>query len=228
MGKQNYIPEGNALHSLQMAALSPQRRSELIGRALQELLACIPAVGTALIWPCQNRDVPWKIYYAGAHHETLRPWLKARLQGSLDATLGVLQQDLSKLSDMPFSHLICLQPASNFPAGLWIIWTPNASLPDFVGGDQAEVRLMLEALIEVESVEEHFFPSVSPLSDQALIEALAQGDSHALSVFLSLTRLVGKAEMTAWGRVYQDVIETTIMWERKGAGLGLCFRTDMG
>jgi sugar diacid utilization regulator len=68
---------------------------------------------------------------------------------------------------------------------------------------------MLEALIEVESVEEHYFSSISPLSDEGLIEGLAQGDSHALSSYLSLTRLVGKAEMAAWGRVYQDVIETS-------------------
>jgi sugar diacid utilization regulator len=220
MEKQKYIPEGNVLHSLQIAALYPQRRSKLIGHALQELLACIPAVATALIWPCQNRNVPWKIYYAGAHHETMRPWLKARLHGSLNATLGVLQQDLSKLSDMPFSHLICLQPPSNFPAGLWIIWTPSASLPNFVGSNQAELRLTLEALIEVESVEEHFFSSVSPLSDQVLIEALAHGDSQALLAFLSLTRLVGKAEMMAWGRVYQDVIETSDHAGAKRSGFG--------
>ncbi len=228
MEKQKYIPEGNVLHSLQIAALYPQRRSELIGRALQELLTCLPAVGTALIWPCQDRNVPWKIYYAGVHHETMRPWLKARLHNSLDATLGVLQQDLSKLSDMPFPHLICLQPASNFPAGAWIIWTPSASLPDFVSNDQAEIRLTLEALIEVESVEEHFFSSVSPLSDQALIEALAQGDSHALLAFLSLTRLVGKAEMTAWGRVYQDVIETSDHVGAKRGGFGFVLAQGHG
>jgi sugar diacid utilization regulator len=209
MEKKKFLPEGDVLHCLQIAALHPQRRSEMIGRALQHLLVCLPAVGTALIWPCQDRNVPWKVYYAGTHQETMRPWLRARLHSSLDATLAVLQQDLGRLSDLPFPHLIYLQPAPIYPAGLWIIWTPTSSLPGFVGEEQAQVRLMLEALIEVESVEEHYFSSTSPLFDQGLVEALTQADSHALSAFLSLTRLVGKAKLTAWGRVYQDVIETS-------------------
>jgi hypothetical protein len=204
MEKKNLISEGGVLHCLEIAALHPQRRSEMIGHALQELLVCLPAVGTALIWPCQDRNVPWKVYYAGTQPETMRPWLRARLHCSLDATLNALQQDLCRLSDMPpHPHLICLQPAHIFPGGLWIVWTPSGSVSNY-----EEVRLMLEALIQVESVEEHYFSSISPLSDEGLIEGLAQGDSHALSAYLSLTRLVGKAEMAAWGRVYQDVIET--------------------
>src|SRR5437667_10736800 len=132
MEKKNLIPEEDALHYLQAAALHPQRRSEMIGCALQELLVCLPAVGTALIWPCQDRNVPWKVYYAGTHQETMRPWLRARLHSSLDATLGVLQQDLSKLSDMPpLPHLVCLQPAPIFPAGLWIVWTPSGCVSNY-------------------------------------------------------------------------------------------------
>jgi sugar diacid utilization regulator len=228
MEKKNIIPEGDVLHYLQNAALYPQRRGEMIGRALQELLVTLPAIGTALIWPCQDRNVPWKIYYAGAYHETVRPWLRARLQSSLDATLGILQQDLSKLSDMPFSHLICLQPAPIFSAGLWIVWTPTESFPSSASNDQREVRQMLEALIEVESVEEHYFSSISPLSDEALVEGLAQGDSHALSSFLTLTRLVGKAEMAAWGRVYQDVIETSDHIGAKKSGFGFVLPQGRG
>jgi sugar diacid utilization regulator len=228
MEKKKSLPEGDVLHCLQIAALHPQRRSEMIGRALQQLLVCLPAVGTALIWPCQDRNVPWKIYYAGTHQETMRPWLKARLHTSLDATLAVLQQDLSRLSDLPFPHLICLQPAPIYPAGLWIIWTPASSLPSMVSEEQAQVRLMLEALIEVESVEEHYFSSMSPLSDQGLAEALTQGDSHALAAFLSLTRLVGKAQMTAWGRVYQDVIETSDHVGAKKSGFGFVLQRGHG
>jgi hypothetical protein len=216
MEKKKLTPEGEILHYLEIAALHPQRRSEMIGHALQELLVYLPAVGTALIWPCQDRNIPWKIYYAGIHQEAIRPWLRARLHCSLDATLSILQQDLSKLSDMPpLHHLICLQPAPTYPAGLWIVWTLSSSISNY-----EEVRLMLEALIEVESVEEHYFSSISPLSDQGLVEGLAQGDSHALSAYLSLTRLVGKAEMAAWGRVYQDVIETSDHMGAKKSGFG--------
>ncbi|MBV9711974.1 MAG: helix-turn-helix domain-containing protein [Ktedonobacteraceae bacterium] len=199
----------NVLYYLKAAALFPQRRSEMTMRALQELLTCFSAVGTALIWPCQDRKVPWKVYYAGSRQETIPRWLNVRLDPSLDAIISVLQRDLSNLSEMPFPHLICLQPASAFPSGLWIVWTAISPPFGSARNAQEEIRTMLEALIEVESVEEHYFSSISPLSDQALVEALAQGDGHALSAFLSLTRLVGKAEMTAWGRVYQDVIETS-------------------
>ena len=208
MAKNDPIPQGSVIHYLKTAALHPQRRGEMIARALQELLASLPAVGTALIWPTQDRNAPWKVYYAGEHPESMRRWLAVRLNFSLDDTLGVLQKDLSKLSDMPIPHIFCLQPALMFPAGLWIIWTALSPLPSATNQYLEEVRLTLEALIEVESSEEHYFSSTSPLSDQALTEALGQGDPHALSALLSLTRLIGNAEMTAWGRAYQDVIET--------------------
>ncbi len=218
MEKKDPIFGGGAVHYLEIAALYPQRRGEMIVRALQELLACLPAVGTALIWPCQDRNVPWKVYYAGTRQESMRRWLAARLDCSLDATLGVLQQDLSKLSDMPFPHTICLRPASMFPAGLWIIWTPLSSLSGPIKDCVEEVRQTLEALIEVESSEAYYFSSTSPLSDQALVEALGQGDPHALFALLSMTRLVGNADLTFWGRVYRDVVECTDHMGAKQSG----------
>jgi hypothetical protein len=228
MEKKDLIPEGDVIHYLQIAALHPQRRGEMIGRALQELLVSLPAVGTALIWPCQDRNVLWKVYYAGVRQETMRPWLRSRLRRSLDATLSVLQQDLGRLSDLPSPHFICLQPAPTLPAGLWVVWSPISPLPNSVCDYQEEVRLMLEALIEVESIEEHYFSNISPLSDQALIGALAQGDSHALLAFLTLTRLVVKAEMTAWGRVYQDVIESSDHMGAKKSGFGFVLPQGRG
>jgi hypothetical protein len=220
MEKKDLIPGGDAIHYLKTAALHPQRRGEMIARALQELLISLPAVGTALIWPCQDRSVPWKVYYAGAHRESIRPWLTARLNFSLDATLGVLQRDLSKLSDMPFPHLICLQPTSMFATGLWIVWIPISPHLRENLDYQAEVRQTLEALIEVENLEDHYFSSASPLSDQTLIEGLAQGDPYALSALLSMTRLVGKADFTVWGRAYQDVVECTEHIGAKQSGFG--------
>jgi sugar diacid utilization regulator len=202
MQKKNLITQGNALSYLESAALYPQRRGEMIGRALQDLLTSLPAVGTALIWPCQERKIPWKIYYAGLRRESMQPWLRARLDVSLDATLGVLQHDLSKLSEMPFPQFMCLQPASISAGGLWIIWPQSFPRSDSANNLEEEVRLGLEALLEVESAEERFFSSTSPLFDQALIEELAQSDSHALSALLGLTRLVGNADLTFWGRAY--------------------------
>jgi sugar diacid utilization regulator len=219
---------GNIIHYLKTAALHPQRRSEMITRALQELLISLPAIGTALVWPRQDRNAPWKVYYAGDHPESMRRWLAARLNFSLDATLGVLQKDLSKLSDMPLPHLICLQPAPTFPAGLWIVWTAISPLPPATNAYLEEVRLTLEALIEVESLEDHYFSSASPLSDQALIEGLRQGDPQALSALLSMTRLVGNAELIAWGRVYQDVIEAKDQTGAKQSGFGFVLPSGHG
>jgi hypothetical protein len=127
----------------------------------------------------------------------------------------------------PLPNLICLQPAPIFPGGLWIIWTATTPLSGSASNLE-QVRLMLEALIEVESVEEHYFSSISPLSDEALVEGLAQGDSHALSAYLSLTRLVGKAEMAAWGRVYQDVIEMSDHMGAKRSGFGFVLPQGRG
>ncbi|HLX40594.1 MAG TPA: hypothetical protein VKR42_08675, partial [Ktedonobacteraceae bacterium] len=50
-------------HYLKTAALLPQQRDDLISQALQQLLSCVPAVSTALIWPRRNRKIPWKVYY---------------------------------------------------------------------------------------------------------------------------------------------------------------------
>jgi len=207
MEKKDLVPWDDAVHYLKTAALLPQRRGDMIARALQELLTCLPAVGTALIWPCQDRNVPWKVYYAGTRQQDIQRWLTARLDCSLDVTLGMLQEDLLQLSDMPLPQLICLQPPPTLPAGLWIVWMRPSPLPRAVSDCLEQVHRTLEALIEVENSEELFFSSSSPLSDPALIEALGQGDRQALSVFLSLTRLVGKSECAFWGRTHRDVIE---------------------
>ena len=220
MEKKYLIPWGDAVHYLKNAALLPQQRDEMIARALQELLTCLPAAGTALIWPCQSRKVPWKVYYAGMRQESMRRWLSARLDPSLDVTTGVLQHDLTSLSDMPFPHLIRLQPAPVFLPGLWIVWTALSPLPGAAIESLERIRRTLEAVLEVEGSEEQYFPSSSPLHDRALIKALGQGDADALSAFLSLARVAGKAEFTFWGRAYQDVVEITSHLGAKQNGFG--------
>ncbi|HKV58004.1 MAG TPA: hypothetical protein VJO32_06970, partial [Ktedonobacteraceae bacterium] len=210
--------------SLKTAALLPQQRGEMIAFALQELLTCIPATATALIWPCQKRKVPWKVYYAGARRDTMRHWLSARLDPSLDVISSVLQHDLSSnFSDMPLPLFIRLYPSYVSPPGLWIVWAtplPSATLPNSVSECLERVRRTLEALLEVESTEEQYFFGSSPLLDRELTEDLAHGDTHALSAFLSLTRVVGKADFTFWARAYQDSIEITGHLGAKHNGFG--------
>ncbi len=190
-----------AMHSLESAALLPHRRDELISRALEQLLTSISAVGTALIWPCRNRTVPWKVYYAGIKRTAMHRWLSARLDPSVDTTVGVLQHDLThSLAEMPPPLLmrLCILPSS--PCGVWILWIApktESSLPDAVRESIERVRQTLEAVLEVQEREAHFFTSSSPLYDRNLIEALVHGDPHALSTFLSLTRVVARHRL--WG-----------------------------
>ena len=193
-------------NDLKTAALMPQQRTEFISRALLQLLASIPALGTALIWPCRNSKMPWKVSYAGTQHNAIHHWLSARLDASLDSMIGVLQQDLSALSDMPNPLLIHLNPISS-PGALWIIWPTPSSLPGAIGECIERVRRTLEALLEVEDKEEQYFSASSPVYDRELIQALAHGDVHAMSAFLSLTRIVGKADFTFWAKAYQDIVE---------------------
>lgn len=138
-------------HYLKTAALLPQQRDELISHALQQLLSCVPSTGTAVIWPCRNRKVPWKVYYAGIKRNTMHRWLSARLNASVDDTLAVLQHDLTgNLPDMPFPFIFHLHTAPSSPCGLWVVWTTLASP---LTGDVVEwlerIRQTLDALLEV-------------------------------------------------------------------------------
>lgn len=217
-------------NSLKTAALLPQQRGEMISYALQELLTHIPAIATALIWPCKDKKVPWKVYYVGIRRDTMRHWLTARLDPSLDVTSAVLQHDLSSsFSDMPQPLIIRLQPSAVSAPGLWIVWAVQpAALPHTVSECLERVRRTLEALLEVEGTEEQYFSSSSPLRDRELIADLARGDTHALSAFLSLTRVVGKADFTFWARAYQDIIEITSHLGAKHNGFGFALPLGHG
>jgi hypothetical protein len=78
-------------NDLKTAALFPQQRTEFISRALLQLLVSIPTIGTALIWPCRNSKMPWKVSCAGIQPNAIHHWLSARLDSSLDGMIGVLR-----------------------------------------------------------------------------------------------------------------------------------------
>ncbi len=201
-------------NALKNAALQPARRDEFISQALGQFLAAMPIVGTALVWPCRKRKLPWKVFYAGIKRNTVQRWLAARLDPSMDATIETLLHDLAGgPPDMPPALSIRLQPTAPSPHGLWIIWadsplplsttTQTGALADGI----ERLRQTFEAVLEVEEREEQYFSASSPLYDRELIDAMAHGDRHALSAFLSLTRVVAKADFTFWATAYQDVIE---------------------
>ncbi len=219
-------------HALETAALLPHRRDELISRALEHLLTSISAAGTALIWPCRTRTVPWKVYYAGIQRTAMHRWLSARLAPSLDATIGVLQHDLThSLEEMPPPLLMHLCSLPSSPCAVWILWIAPRTEPPLPGAVHEyieRVRQVLEAVLEVEEREAHFFTSSSPLYDRNLIEALVHGDPHALSTFLGLTRVVAAADFAFWGRAYQDVVEVTDHLGAKQGGFGFTLPRGQG
>lgn len=221
-----------ATRYLRTAALLPQQRDELISQALEQLLICIPALGTALIWPCRDRKVPWKVYYAGIKHNAMCRWLSVRLDPSLDATIRLLQHDLPySFPDMPSPLFLRLHTLPSFLCGLWIIWTDSFStslLPGQVSEPVERVRETLEAVLEVEEKEEQYFSNSSLLYDRELIEAMEHGDAQALSAFLSLTRVVAKADFTFWGKAYQDVVEITSHLGAKHSGFGFALARGQG
>ena len=211
MEEQGLLTCTAVVQSLEMAALIPSQRTEMIARALEDIFKCTAAVGTALIWPCMDRKIPWKVYYAGMNRHVMLRWLVSRLDSSLDVMTGVLQHDLaSSLSDMPPPLLIHVQAPSLFSSALWIVWTTQRSptaLPHLVHEGLEQVYHAFEELLEVESREELYFSASSPLHDRALTAALSHGDTAALSVVLSLTRVIGKADLTYRGRVDQHGVE---------------------
>ena len=219
-------------HSLETAALFPQRRDELIVHALEQLLTSISAAGSALIWPCRNRTVPWKVYYAGIKRTAMHRWLSARLDPSVDVMMGILQHDLThSLAEMPPPLLVRLTTLPSTSWGVWILWIApktESSLQGIVHECIERVRQMLEALLEVEEREANFFASSSPLFDRDLIEALVHGDPHALSTFLSLTRVVAAADFTFWGRAYRNVVEVTDYLGAKHGGFGFALPRGRG
>lgn len=217
-------------HYLKTAALLPQQRDELISHAMQQLLSCIPVAGTALIWPCHNRKVPWKVYYTGIKRNAMHRWLSARLNSSVDDTLAVLQHDLTcNLPDMPQPFIFHLHTSSSSPCGLWVVWTTlTVPLPGDVVEWLERVCQTLDAVLEVESREEQYFSDNSLLYDRELVEALAHGDAHALSAFLSLTRVVAQADFTFWAKAHQDVVEITSHLGAKHGGFGFALARGQG
>ncbi|HEX7735791.1 MAG TPA: helix-turn-helix domain-containing protein [Ktedonobacteraceae bacterium] len=201
------IPWGEAMYYVKAAALYPQRRHEMLAHALREVLTCMSVRGTALIWPCQERTVQWKVFYAGERSEVMHRWLTARLDASLETTLGVLQHDLTVFSEMPDPQIICLQASTAVLEGLWLLWPAFPPLANAALDALERLRGALEAVLEIARTEEHYFADSSPLFDPALAQALARGDAHALSAFLSLTRMIGHADLAFWGRAFQDVVE---------------------
>lgn len=221
-------------HDLKNAALLPEQRDALLSHALQQVITSTSALGTALIWPCEERKVPWKIYYAGSKRDAMHPWLTARLQISIDAMVSLLQQD-SPACPLETSPLLILplnvSPSAPARSGLWIIWAAqflpaplSESLPEHI----ESARRMLEAILEVEEKEDQYFSQRSPLSDRALIEELAHGNDRALSAFLSLTRVMVNADFTFWAQAYQDVVEITGHLGARHSGFGFTLMRGQG
>lgn len=219
-------------HDLKNAALLPQQRPMLLSRALQQMSASLPVAGMALVWPSREKKVLWKGYYVGSKRDVMQSWLSARLGTSLDTLMGVLQHDSARSPlEIPQPLLSPLRILSDPPSGLWIIWIDPSAYITLDGSTLKyieHVHLLLEAVLEVESREEQYFSPGSPLSDREFIEALAHGSNHALSTFLSLTRIVAGADFTFWAQTYQDIVEITGHLGARHGGFGFTLLRGQG
>jgi sugar diacid utilization regulator len=187
---------------IEAAALTPQSRDELLLQVLHDILTAVPLIGTALIWPCRTKKIPWKVLYTGARKSEMQRWLSARLETNLEVTAALVQHDLS-LSGMPQLMLVPLSAPGT--TGLWILWpAPLATITDDV---RERCRSLFEAVLEVESIEEQFFLHNSSPLDSQLMTALAHGEGQALSTLLSFSRVMGRADLAYWGKVRRNEVE---------------------
>ena len=232
MDEKSPIGWASVANYLESAALLPQKRHEMISCALQEMLTSIPAIGTALIWPNHQGKTPWKVYYAGSKRPVMMRWLSARLEPSLETMVGVLEHDLfHNLSDMPSALLTSLSTSTTTVGGLWILWVAPPS-PDSPPVDVQRwlepVRQLLEAVLEVMEKETYFFSENSPLYDRELVEALVHNDAHAMSAFLSLTRVAAKADLAFWGTVNNNTLDVSSHMGAKNGGFGFALSRGSG
>ncbi len=222
-------------NDLKLAAILPEQREELLSRALERLLSVLPATGAALIWPSPAKKKAWKVYYAGSQRKAMHRWLSARLDPSPQVMIRLLEHDLThNLNEMPSALLYRLSSTSvlpSSPCALWIVWTFLASmptLPDETLEGMERVRLTFEAVLEVEDKEDLYFSSSSPVYDREFLDILAHGDAHALSAFLSLTRVVAQADFTFWAEAYHDIVETTNHLGARNSGFGFALERGHG
>lgn len=82
MEEQGLLACTAVVQSLERAALIPCQRTEMIACALENICKGTAVVSTALIWPCRDRKIPWKVYYAGMNRHVMLRWLVSRLDPS--------------------------------------------------------------------------------------------------------------------------------------------------
>jgi sugar diacid utilization regulator len=220
---------------LEAAAFTTAQRDEYLAGSLQEMLALIPAVSAALVWPCPQKPIPWKVLYAGIRRSEMLRWLNARLDASLEMTMSILQHDLACLSDMPEAVVLPLRPPGLVQHGLLVLWLATSAVAIFTSPSPAgpvlntdiqQVCTTLEAILEVESKEALFFPGDASPLDRQITEALAHGDTNALSAALSLTKMLGKADLVYWGQVRQNHVE--VEWHVGARQTGFGFELPLG
>ncbi|MBE3560879.1 MAG: hypothetical protein IMW89_16915, partial [Ktedonobacteraceae bacterium] len=173
--KQSEAIRAIVTYCIESAALQPEKRFELLLKALEALRRAIPVLGTALIWPCRERKIPWKVLYSGPNSQSMYRWLSARLRVSLDETINLLQHDCATLSDMPTPLFIRLQLPDLLQSGQsggWMVWPSDLLSSGSLMQAIEHTRYYLESLLEVEYKESLYFPGTFQPLDPQLIEAL--------------------------------------------------------
>lgn len=204
-------PRSCVARLLEFAAEAPGRRPVLVRQALGEVGARVSAAGTALMRPCYDGAVSWRVDYVGADEEET----ERRLRGALSAldhrpevTRAALERDAPDVSGarpVPFP----LEPRAA-RGGLWLVWPREDVLGDpraLAAGEVEGFRRALESFLEVEHREGLYFRGGAGPLDEDLARALRNGDEEALPALLALARAASGADMAYWGSVRNGVVD---------------------
>ena len=212
------------LSHLEEAALSIDRRSATLRRALKQVVNAVPAAGTALIRPRTDGTVSWQVEYVGTRRAEMQRWLSARLDGSLEVAAQALQEKSPYLPDTT-PVLLRLHPQTPSWSGLWVLWL----YIDLTPTDDEELssfRRNLEALLEVECKEQLYFRGANTSLDSELRESIANGDCQGLPALLTVARMVTGADLTYWGNVNCDLVQ--VEWHLGAKRPGFGFELPVG
>lgn len=201
---------------LKTATVRPDLRRVSVRRALDAIARRLPASGVALVRPGSDRLVE----YVG--ERDARRWLCERIAPTTAETLRAFSEGASRPSGSPPAVLPLGRESGHHHAGLLLITDYRGpGISDDLPGD---VRLALETLIEVETIERTCLGEGVSLADLDFLRPLSgarqRGDSDGLTEMLALAREVGGADFTYWGSVHEGVVDVTSNVGARDSGFG--------
>lgn len=183
-------------------------RAKLLG-AFEEILASLTdTAGMALVLNSpvsflSGGDLPSTLY-AGHRSAEMERWLNGRGSDSVDEIMLNLR---SAAPCSPGSEPLLLPLKATMSAGVWAIWPrPDNGIVNSTACLEG-CRNTLEAVLEVMNREALLFPKGGCQLESDVARAVSSGEPEAVSVLLSLARLVSKADLVYWANLRNGMLE---------------------